>query len=300
MEGRCGLSVAEMSAVVAYERINPEAFNGLAVAMKCVEFAPPLCVPKILPVGSSIASAGEARLFNEGLQKYRTISIACVPVVGQASTHQGEHARSQVTTLDPRQDEEARVVDDQVQVAAALLVSPADGIIARFDFPGARTEAECGDDFTAGANQVPQLCSRQELMAKIVMTLDVGIPEQRVLFLGDQIDTQPRQIDGWDAAWGENGLLDLRMRPISDRFESFGRWQGNEAISLHPQHGDATTHVFEFAVRSSPVQPLADFARKSIATQGGSQREQISNELDLAGFKLTSTILHRSTRVRHS
>ena len=49
----------EMSAKVAHEGIDPEAFNGLGVAMKLVELAAPLRVPEILPVGSFITSAAK-------------------------------------------------------------------------------------------------------------------------------------------------------------------------------------------------------------------------------------------------
>src|SRR5271167_322497 len=136
------LFLAEMLVEVPCERINPDAFDGLCVAMQCVEFTAALCVSEILPVGGFVASACEARLFDEGFQQYGAIGVARVPVLDQAPAGQGKDPRGEVFTVNPRQDEEARIVDDEVQVAATLFARPADGVVARFDFPGARTEAE--------------------------------------------------------------------------------------------------------------------------------------------------------------
>src|ERR1019366_6543171 len=64
-----GLSVAEMRTEVAHERINPDAFDGLCVAMEGVELAASLGITQVLPVGGFVASAGEARLFDEGFEQ---------------------------------------------------------------------------------------------------------------------------------------------------------------------------------------------------------------------------------------
>src|ERR1022692_477356 len=91
-----GLSVAEMRTEVAHERINPDALDWFCVAMERIELAASLCVSKILPVGGFVAGAGEARLLDKGFQQDGAIGVAGVPVLGQASTDQGEHARGEV------------------------------------------------------------------------------------------------------------------------------------------------------------------------------------------------------------
>jgi hypothetical protein len=105
---------AEMLVEVPRERINPDAFDGLCFAMQCVEFTSALRVAEILPVGGFVASACEARLFDEGFQQYRAIGVARVSVLGQTPAGQGKDPRGEVFTVNPRQDEEARVVDDEV------------------------------------------------------------------------------------------------------------------------------------------------------------------------------------------
>jgi hypothetical protein len=101
------LSVAEISSEVADERIYPDAFDGFGVAMQSIELATSLGIPQILPVGSLVASACEAWLFDEGFQQHRPVGVAHMPVVRQALADQGEGARSEVAALDPGQDQES-------------------------------------------------------------------------------------------------------------------------------------------------------------------------------------------------
>src|ERR1700686_4192822 len=166
---------AEMLVEVPHERINPDAFDGLCVAMQCVEFTATSRVAKILPVGGFVASACKARLFDEGFQQYRAIGIASVPVLGQATADQGKDPRGKVFTVYPRQDEEARVVDDEVQITATLRARPADDAVARFNFPGTRTEAERCDNVPLGTHEVTQLCPWHQLMTQVVVALDIRV-----------------------------------------------------------------------------------------------------------------------------
>src|SRR6266436_8616056 len=103
------LTVAKMRAEVARQRINPDALDGLCVAMEGVELPASLRVTEVLPVGGFVASAGEAGFLNEGFQQDRTICVAGVPVLGQASADQSEHTRGEIFAVDPRQDQEAGI-----------------------------------------------------------------------------------------------------------------------------------------------------------------------------------------------
>src|ERR1019366_5649482 len=210
-----GLSVAEMRTEVAHERINPDALDGLCVAMEGIELAASLGITQVLPVGGFVASAGEARLFDEGFEQDGAIRVASVPVFGQASADQAEGARGEVATGNPRQDEEAGVIDDEVQMALALLAAPADGLIARLGFPGAGAEAEHGDDFSGGAHEVAQLGAGQRLMPQVVMALDVSVPQQGVALLHDQLDAERPQVHARGDRRGEHGALDAWMFPIA-------------------------------------------------------------------------------------
>jgi len=153
---KANLFVTELPLEIAHERINPDAFDGLFVAMQGIELAAALGIPEILAVGGLVAGARKARFLDEGFEQDRAIGVTGVPVGGQTPAHQGEDARGEVLAMDPRQDEEAGVVHDQVQVTPALLARPTDELIPGFDLPGARAEAQRGDDVPGGTHEVAQ------------------------------------------------------------------------------------------------------------------------------------------------
>lgn len=151
------LSVAKMSAEVADERIDPDALNGLGIAMQSIELAASLRISEILPVGGLVASACKAWFLDEGFHQDRTVRVAGMPIVRQALADAGEDVRSEVATLYPRQDEESGVIDDEVQVARTLFVRPANELISRLGLPGACAETQQGNDLICGAYEVTQL-----------------------------------------------------------------------------------------------------------------------------------------------
>ena len=113
------LSVAELPLELGREWIDPDAFDWLIFAMQGIELAATLGVAEVLPVGGFVASAGEARLLDEGFEQDGPIGVASLPVIGQAAADQCKDSRSQILAADPRQDEEAGIVHDEVQVAVA-------------------------------------------------------------------------------------------------------------------------------------------------------------------------------------
>ena len=54
---------------------------------------------------------GMARGFDEGLDEHRSRVVALCLVVGQAAADDGKDVRAEIRDLDPRQNEEPRVVD---------------------------------------------------------------------------------------------------------------------------------------------------------------------------------------------
>src|SRR5271165_5351253 len=291
------LLVAELPAEVTRQRINPNAFDGLGVAMLNIKLAAALGVSEIAPVGGFVAGAGKARLFDKGFQQDRTIRVACIPVIGKASANQSEHARSKIFAGYPRQYQEPRVVDDEVQVALALLAGPADGRIARLGFPGACAEAEHRDDLAGGAHEVAQLRAGQRLMAEIMMPFDVRVPQQRVGFLRNQMDTDLTQFHSRHTRRFKHGALDVRMRFKCHGLGPSGLRQCEEGVGLHAQQRHPRTHVLQLPVGAAPVEPFAHGLREPVAIQRRRHRDQLANERDLSVRKFTSAVAHRSTRV---
>ena len=299
-DGVARLSVAELLAEVADERVDPDAFDRLGVAMQPIELATSLGVAQVLPVGGLVAGAREAGFFDEGFQQDRAVRVTGMPVIREASGDQGEDVRGEVTALDPRQGEEAGVVDDEVQISRALLVRPADERIPRLGLPGARSEGQQGDHLAGGAYKVAQLCSRDQPMPEIVMALDVGIPKQRLALVAYRLDREPSQVYRRHARRLQDRALDVGVGAVGNRLGIARRRQRNEPIGGHPEHCHAATHILQSSVGATPGEPLADLAREPGAAERRGLREQRAHPLDLGGREGAATVAHRSARVGQS
>ena len=108
------------------EGIEPEALGGQSGGAISIEFSSALGLADVDPVGGSITGSSEALVVDEGFQKDGVIGIAAVPVLGELANHLGEHFRGQIGGLDPREDEEASVIDDAVKIFLSLSRSPAE------------------------------------------------------------------------------------------------------------------------------------------------------------------------------
>lgn len=108
----------------------------------------PWVPPDSMPVRGLVDGAAEARLLGEGLQEHGPVTVALLPVVAEALP--GRCAPGwpwpDCDSVPRGQDQEARVVDGQVQALLALANAPADEGIAGLALPGRRAEAEPCDD----------------------------------------------------------------------------------------------------------------------------------------------------------
>jgi hypothetical protein len=132
------------------------------------------------PVGGVVAGAAETRSFDEGLEQQWAVCVDVLPVSGKQLGCLGQQHGGEVVHLYPRQDEKPGIVDDQVQVSAMLFMRSADVAIARCAHPGCGAEAEQGDGLPCRVDPVAQLRAGQRRVAKVMVALDVFVPEARV------------------------------------------------------------------------------------------------------------------------
>lgn len=139
--------------------------------------------------------------------------------------------------MDPRQDREADIVDDEVPVALSLLCRPTDHLIPGFGLPGDCTGAQNSDDFSGGAHEVAQLCAGHELMPEVMMAFDAGVLQDRVHFGEHETDAGCNELDGREVHRLTDRLFDARIGPIGDRFRISRRPQADQPIYRHyPEH----------------------------------------------------------------
>jgi hypothetical protein len=80
-------------------------------------------------------------------------------MVGQLAGDQRQDLRGEPFGLDPGQDQETGVVDDELQVLQPLRFLPADEAVTPGKLPGTGTEAEQCDEAFAGEDVVAQLAA---------------------------------------------------------------------------------------------------------------------------------------------
>ena len=139
---------------LAIKWIDPNAFFRQVALMVYVELAAALCGADADPVGGLVGDASKAGLLDEGLEQDGSIAIVRLPVTGDGARCSCQDGRGQVSTLDPRQDQEARIVDHSMQVLLPLAGAPADEAITRPGFPGGSAEPKQGDEVVAGVDEV--------------------------------------------------------------------------------------------------------------------------------------------------
>jgi len=97
-----------------FEWEEPDVLDGQWGLVVCIELASTLCLTDVSPVGGAVAGSGESLTFDEGLQEDGAVAIANCPIVLYAASRHGEELGREIAAGDPRQDEKAGVVDDQV------------------------------------------------------------------------------------------------------------------------------------------------------------------------------------------
>ena len=249
-----------MSAKVPDERIEPNAFDRNGATLIPIKFAAPLRLSGTAPIRCPVASTVEPAVFYKRFQQDGPVGIACLPVAGEAPANLGQNLRREIKFLDPRQDKKARVIDDKVEIFLSLFVTPPNVVVTRPDLPCTCAKAYKRDNVVIHTNEVAQLSARYELVAKVVMPLNIGVPQARVALPRDKIDTQAVEIDFWDREWSDDRGLNIGVMTVRGRLGAFRGRQDNKTIVMHLKHRHAATHVFQPAVRATPVQPLADHA----------------------------------------
>ena len=159
-----------------------------------VQFAAPLGLSDVDPVGSLVAGAGEALGLDEGFQQNGSVSVAVLPVLGELTRGQGQQLGGEVLGLDPGKDQETGVVDDQLKVPLPFRRTPADEAVARGGFPGGGAKAKQGQDAVLPTSEVAQLSPRQRGVSQIVIAVDVFIPQSGVRAAQDRLQMHAGQL----------------------------------------------------------------------------------------------------------
>src|SRR6266487_6168687 len=112
--------------------------------MLAVHAAASCGLPNMQPVGSTVAGPAKTAAVHQRFQQQRSMTIMAFPIAWHVPSTQGENFAGESLDVDPRQDEKSSVVHDPLQVAAPLLLAPADPFVPRLHLPGGRRPEQTG------------------------------------------------------------------------------------------------------------------------------------------------------------
>src|SRR5512141_1292322 len=113
--------------------------------------------PQQHPVRSSITGAAKALGIDEGFSEPDRVSVHPLPVAREHCRHAAENMRGQVWHLDPGQNQKARVICNETDVAFARLLAPTDVTIAASEMTRGGTPRHAGDGPPLRPYQVLQM-----------------------------------------------------------------------------------------------------------------------------------------------
>jgi hypothetical protein len=194
--------------------------------------------------------------------------------------------------LDPRQDQEARVVDDELQVLLALLMGPADEAFPVGQPPRAGPEAQQRDQPISRIHAVADLAARHRRVAQVVVPRDILVPQPggRTAPV-DDAQAQRRQLvySGHQHRLLVGGRRGDELGSAARLGDLRGR-QCDQPIGLHAQHRHAATHLAQPPVGTAPIQLLAHQARQRRALERRVQLDQVGDRLQIIWAELAPAI----------
>src|SRR6267142_117349 len=166
------------------ERIDKDAFGRVSDPLSVTIHTPAsLSQTKIHPVGGAVTSSREARDIHQGFQQQWLHVVVNPPIVRESF---GD-ARQQVTgkrwNTNPRENQEAAVIDDPGEVGAAHGILPTDPPISRSHLPSRAAEQQTSQHRTRRRrrmDKVTQLRPVGDAIAEVVIAFDVLLEENTV------------------------------------------------------------------------------------------------------------------------
>ena len=131
-----------------------------------VVFAAPGGEPEQLPVRRPVTGSAKTAGIDEGFREVNRMAVHPFPVVGQSAGHLPQNVRRQMRNLDPGQDQKARVIGDEADVAPPRFRAPADVAVAAAQMTRRRTPRQAGDGTALRPTQILQVLADRLLIAR--------------------------------------------------------------------------------------------------------------------------------------
>ena len=166
------------------QRIHPNRTDWFLFASLAVHSAAAFGCPQVPPVGRTIASSSEPFRVDEGFQQYGTLVIGPFPIAGELFGHQAQDVTGEAFDLDPRQKQEARILDDPLKPRLAGLRGPSNPAISFLESPGRRGKLEASQHARLrfdGLDDIAKAGTKGRLETQLMIAINEFLPKRSVL-----------------------------------------------------------------------------------------------------------------------
>ena len=280
------------------EGVEPYVLAGELGGVVAVELAAALGGANMDPVGGSIGASRESVGVDKGLEQYGSVAVAVCPVVTEPASGHPEELGGEVLALDPRQDEEACVVDDEVEVALSLGVGPTDPTISGGELPRGGGKAKEGHYLVLRSGEVAQLGSRERAVAAVVVAGDVFVPQVGLGAGRDEVEVEVGELvdRGGERGAGVAGRGAAAVG-AAIAVAVVRKGEGDQAVAFHAEHGDAAGHVLAPAVEAYPSELVADQARELGAVAPRVGGDEVADAVEFLGGEEPAAVAMGGGRV---
>src|SRR5882672_10538860 len=187
------------------QRIDKDAFRRLSDALTVTVHTPtPLSQTKINPVRGAVTGPRETGDIHQGFQQQRLHMVVNPPIVRELFGDASQQVTRKRWNANPRENQEAAVIDDLAEVGTADGILPTNPPVSRSHFPSRTGKQQASQQRTRrrrGMDKVTQLRAIGNAITQVVILLDVLLEEEAIGTIINQPDLDRQVIPQITRHW---------------------------------------------------------------------------------------------------
>ena len=242
------------------QRVAQDLFNRAVRPAGLIVLTPARGSPQQHPVGGPVTRAAKTFRIDEGLQKIDRVPIGTFPVWRQPASHAAEDVRGQVRRRHPGQNQKARVIGEETDVAPPRFAAPADVAVAAPQMTRRRTPRQARQWTPLRPHQIFQVLADRLLVPQVMVGFHQAVEQRLIRGAPHELDfnrAQRLKRHGQRRGVDQDRLWPGTPRPaLPSDLTAHGR-QLDLARPLQLQQQAAAYHVAQRSVGLFPTQRFA-------------------------------------------
>lgn len=264
--------------------IKKNRFDRNTMAMSRVPSPSTLCETHLNPISGPVTGSFKSGGIHEGFQEHQRMPIDPLPVLRKEFGHPPQEMRSQMGNLHPRQNKEAGILDDKLDVSISVDGAPSDEMIPAGHLPGSGSPAQAGQRTILMKSDIFEMFAHGLAVPEVMIggdkSLIEGIPEGAA---------HHSDLDGSKLPETSlNGALTVernlnRVTTSRTTSGSFLPWRKlHIACPLQTQEKFTASHGLGHAIALLPIPETAEFLGDEFPALGSMLLDNGSDENDIS------------------